>query len=153
MLGIISVWSSPHSLKSVCVEWFQFEVELTVWEGSEMLWQVMWVRSSQISWPSISHTWQGSHGLWRSLKVWGKWDKLFKALKVCENGVGSVKVCGPQSAREELSVYQSETHFPRPNSSLKNKQIWPCKITKNEFLSVLTNRVRWPSAAVRVAPL
>ena len=47
------------------------------------------------------------------MKVWGKWDKLFKALKICENGVGSVKVCGPQSAREELSAYQSETAFPK----------------------------------------
>ena len=24
-------------------------------------------------------------GCTQSLKVWGKWDKLFKALKVCEN--------------------------------------------------------------------
>ena len=51
------------------------------------------------------------------LKVWGKWGKLFKALKVCENGVGSVKVCefcGNQSARPrgKLSAYQSETAFP-----------------------------------------
>ena len=59
---------------------------------------------------------QGSHGLWRSLKVWGKWDTLFKALKVCENWVGSVKVCefcGLQSAREKLSAYQSETALPQ----------------------------------------
>ena len=59
--------------------------------------------------------WVSGTGFARSLKVWGKWDTLFKALKVCEKWVGSVKVCefcGLQSAREELSVYQSETAFP-----------------------------------------
>ena len=42
--------------------------------------------------------------------------KLFKALKVCENWVGSVKVCeicGLQSARGKWSAYQSETTFPK----------------------------------------
>ena len=32
-------------------------------------------------------------GFAQSLKIWGKWDKLFKALKVCENWVVSVEVC------------------------------------------------------------
>ena len=41
--------------------------------------------------PHVVH--QILQGLWRSLIVWGKWDKLFKALKVCENWVVSVKVC------------------------------------------------------------
>ena len=38
------------------------------------------------------------------------------ALRVCENRVGSVKVCefcGLQSAREKLSVCQSETALPK----------------------------------------
>ena len=78
---------------------------------------------------------QGSHSLWtwRSLKVWGKWDKLFKALKVCENWVGSVKVCefcGLQSTRGKLWAYQSETAFPKTEQQFKQKTL-PCKIKKN----------------------
>ena len=55
------------------------------------------------------------------LKVWGKWEKLFKALKVCE----SLWICGFQSAREKLSAYH-KVCFPRPNSSLKNS-LWILK--------------------------
>ena len=29
--------------------------------------------------------WVSGTGFARSLKAWGKWDELFKALKVCEN--------------------------------------------------------------------
>ena len=46
-------------------------------------------------------------GCARSLNVWGKWDKIFKTLKVCENWVGSVKVCefgGLWSAKEKPSA-------------------------------------------------
>ena len=59
---------------------------------------------------------QGLQGLGRALKVWEKWDQLFKALKVWENWAGSVKVCefcGLWSAREKLSVYRSEIAFPK----------------------------------------
>ena len=55
---------------------------------------------------------QGSRGLWK----WEKWKTLFKALEVCENGVGSVKVCefyGLQRAGEKLLAYQSETAIPK----------------------------------------
>ena len=49
-----------------------------------------------------------------SLKVWGKWDTLFQAMKVWEDWVGSVKVCEfchLQSTREKLSAHWSETAF------------------------------------------
>ena len=66
------------------------------------------VRTESPGWPP-----RLSHSSWTLKWKFGKkWDKLFKALKVCENGVGSVKVCGPQSAREELSAHQSDTAFP-----------------------------------------
>ena len=39
--------------------------------------------------------------------------RFFKALKVCKNWVGFVKVCDLQSAGENLSAYQSETAFPK----------------------------------------
>ena len=75
------------------------------------------------------------------MKVWEKWDKLFKTLTVCEKRVGSVKVCefcGLQSAREKLSVYWSET-FLRPNSSL-NKNNCRTESEGTHFLSVLTDK-------------
>ena len=90
---------------------------------------------------------QGSHGLWRSLKVWGKWDTLFKALKVCENWVGSVNLLG-----KNCQLISQKLHFPRPNSCLKNT-ICFVKSQRMHFLSVLTDRVRQLSATVRVAPL
>ena len=68
-----------------------------------------------------------------NLKVWEKRDKLFKALKVCENWVGSVKVrefCGLQSTRGKLSAYQSETAFPKTEQQFKQKTL-PYKIKKN----------------------
>ena len=49
---------------------------------------------------------QGSRGLW-------KWETLFKALKVCENGVGSVKVCefyGLWSAGEKTISLSVRNH-------------------------------------------
>ena len=64
---------------------------------------------------------QGSHSLWRSLKVWGKWDDLFKALKVCENWVGSVKVCEFVVfivLGKNCQLISQKLHFPRTNSSL-----------------------------------
>ena len=64
-------------------------------------------------------------------------------MKVCE-------FCGLLSTRGKLSAYQSETALP------KTKQFKPeqmlCEI-RTHFLSVLTDRVHWPSAPVRVAPL
>ena len=56
-----------------------------------------------------------------SLKVWENGiNMLLMAFKVCENWVGSVKVCefcSLQSTREKLSFYQSETAFPRTKQS------------------------------------
>ena len=106
------------------------------------------IRTDSPGWPP-----QLSHSSW-TMKVWEKWDKLFKTLTVCEKRVGSVKVCefcGLQSAREKLSVYWSET-FLRPNSSL-NKNNCRTESEGTHFLSVLTDRVHWPLATVRVAPL
>ena len=81
------------------------------------------------------YTEQGLHSLRRSLKVWEKWDKLFKALKVCENLMGSVKVCEFVVFRALGKNYQllsQKLHFSRPNSCLKieGKKML-CKITKN----------------------
>ena len=74
-------------------------------------------------------------GFAQSLKVWEKWDKLFKALKVCENLMGSVKVCEFVVFRALGKNYQllsQKLHFSRPNSCLKieGKKML-CKITKN----------------------
>ena len=58
-------------------------------------------------------------GCAQSLKVFeslGKMGYAFHSLEICENQVGSVKVCefcGLQSAREKLSACQSETAFPK----------------------------------------
>ena len=52
---------------------------------------------------------------WKSVKTeWGLWK--FVVLRA----LGKNSQCVSQ-----------KLHFPRPNSSLKNKQTWPCKITKN----------------------
>ena len=90
------------------------------------------------------HT-QGSHGLW---KFGENGIRFSRPWKVCENWVGSVKVCefcGRQSTREKLSAHQSETAFP------KTEQFF-------FFLNcctklVLTDRVHWSLATIRVAPL
>ena len=47
---------------------------------------------------------------------------------------------------------REKLHFPRPNSNLKNK-ICHAKSQRLHFLSVLTDRMHWPSATLRVAPL
>ena len=63
-----------------------------------------------------------------------------------------LEFCGIQSTREKLSVYRSETAFPRPNSTL-NKNSCHVKSERTLFLSVLTDKVCQPKVRVRVAPL
>ena len=73
-------------------------------------------------------------GFTRSLKVWGKWDTLFKALKVCENWVGSVKVCEfcGLVLGKNCQLIRQKLHFPRLNSCLKTFFVVNhCEITKN----------------------
>ena len=53
---------------------------------------------------------------------------------------------------KNYQLISQKLHFPRPNSSL-NKNICRAKSERTQFLSVLTDRVHRPSAAVRVAPL
>ena len=79
---------------------------------------------------------QDSHSLWtwRSLKVWGKWDKLFKALKVCENWVGFVNFVVFRALGENYQLISQKLHFPRLNSSL-NKKHCRAKSKRTHFLS------------------
>ena len=133
-----------------------FDILGTIWDQCRSMVQYSFmstetrrlVRMSSPGWPP-----RLSHSSW-TMKVWGKWDKLFKALKVWENWVGSVKVwefCGFQSAREKLSVYWGQKlHFPRPNSNLNKNS---CHTIKKNALPVSFDWQCQPSATVRVAPL
>ena len=73
---------------------------------------------------------------WKSVKTdWGLWKfVIFRALE------------------KTYQLISQKLHFPRPNSRL-NKTICHAKSERTLFLSVLTDRVRQPSAPVRVAPL
>ena len=79
-----------------------------------------------------------------------KWDKLFKALKVWKLS-GVCELCGLQSVRKNCQLTSQKWHFRRPNNSLTRINL-PRKITKNA-LPISFDRVRRPSAAVRVVPL
>ncbi|MCB4762102.1 MAG: hypothetical protein LGB06_07605 [Sulfurovum sp.] len=85
------------------------------------------------------------------MKVWEKWDTLFKALGVCENRVGSVKVCefcGLQSTREKCQLIIQKLRFPK--TKLVGVFKSHVESQTRHFLSVLTDRVCQPSTTVRV---
>ena len=63
-----------------------------------------------------------------SLKVWEKWDKLFKDSKVWENWVGSVNFVVFRAVGKNYQLICQKLHFSRPNSRLKKLL---CKIIKN----------------------
>ena len=63
-----------------------------------------------------------------SLKVWEKWDKLFKDSKVWENWVGSVNFVVFRALGKNYQLICQKLHFSRLNSRLKKML---CKIIKN----------------------
>ena len=68
-------------------------------------------------------------------------------MKVCEFVVF-------RALGKNYQLISQKLHFPRPNSSYKTKQKKHCaKSRRMHFLSVLTDRVHWPLAIVRVTPL
>ena len=85
--------------------------------------------------------------------LWKLGGKLFKALTlsgVCE----SLWICGlRKKLGKNCQLTSQKLHFPRPNSSLKKIKNGCAKSQRTHFLSVLTDRVHWPSAIVRVTPL
>ena len=66
-------------------------------------------------------------------------------MKVCEFVVF-------RALGKNYQLISQKLHFPRLNSSL-NKKNCRAKSERTHFLSVLTDRVHWPSAIVRVTPL
>ena len=81
---------------------------------------------------------QGSHGLWRSLRVWEKQDRLFEALEVLEWGLWKfVNFVVFRALGKNYQLISQKLHFPRPDSRLKCLKK-NAESQRMYFLSVLT---------------
>ena len=93
--------------------------------------------------------------IWGNGKIWEKWDKLFKALKVWKvSGVCDSLWILWSSECEGKTISLSVKNCISQEWTVKNVFESCCaKSQRMHFLSVLFERVRWPLATVRVAPL
>ena len=149
------LWCLRWTSEKGCTVLFQhFRSQLELKEGWLLLrdWQP-WSGFAELGQCVIL---QGSHGLWRSLKVWREkygicFSRPWKSGKT-EWGLWKfVNFVVFRVLGKNCQLISQKLHLPRLSSCFKKQKLL-CEITTH-FLSVLTDRVCWPTATVRVASL